>query len=58
MRKISQCERCGDNLGSAVEKWPGEMVTCGKHECEREARADERARREEAHEQLDRDLGY
>lgn len=58
MWKVSQCEWCGDDLGGAVEKWPGEMVTCGKRACDHEAREDAKQRREEAHEQLDRDLGY
>jgi hypothetical protein len=57
-RKVSCCEYCGDDLGGDVEKWPGEIVVCGKRECvryERDCHAEERA---EAHEQLDRDMGY
>lgn len=57
-RKVTQCENCGDDLGGEVEKWPGEFITCGKRECEREARDQYAQERAEAHEQLDRDMGY
>ena len=58
MRKVSQCEWCGADLGGSVTKWPEELVTCGAPECEREARDEMRARREDAHKQLDRDMGW
>jgi hypothetical protein len=32
--------------------------TCGKQECEREAREMLREQQEQAHEQLDRDMGW
>lgn len=57
-RKVSHCEYCGDALGRDVEKWPGEIVTCGKRECVRYERDCHQQEREEAHEQLDRDMGY
>lgn len=57
-RKIHNCEYCGDDLGRPVDKWPGEIVTCGKPECTRYERDCYREQREEAHEQLDRDMGY
>ena len=57
-RKISECEYCGDDIGGEVEKWPGEPVTCGKRECDRWARDEIMGAREEAHEQLDRDMGW
>ena len=56
--KISQCEYCGDDLGCEVDKWHGEAITCGKRECERWAAEERAAMRDEAHEQLDRDMGY
>ena len=56
--KLTQCEFCGDDLGGAVEKWPGEPVTCGKRECERWVWEEMQRIREEAHEQLDRDMGW
>ncbi len=56
--KISQCEYCGDDLGYEVNKMPGEAITCGKRECERWARDEVLAAREEAHEQLDRNMGW
>lgn len=56
--KVSHCENCGDDIGQDVEKWPGEFVTCGKPQCDRVAREEYQAQREEAHEQLDRDMGW
>lgn len=53
-RMINRCEYCGDDLGGPVEKWPGEPVTCGKHECERWAYEEIQAACDEAHDQLDR----
>lgn len=58
MRKVSHCENCGADLGGPVERYANEMVTCGARECEREARDQEVMRRDAAHEQLDRDMGY
>lgn len=57
-RMIDRCEYCGDDLGESVEKWAGEPVTCGKHECERWVREELEAEREEAHYQLDRAMGW
>jgi hypothetical protein len=57
-RKVSQCEYCGDDLGQEVDKWPGEIVVCGKRECLRYERDAYQEEREEAHERLDRDMGY
>lgn len=57
-KKISNCEYCGDYLGTTIDKWPGEPTTCGKRECERWAYEEVQAAREEAHEELDRMLGY
>lgn len=57
-REIHQCEYCGEELGYSVKKWPGELVTCGKPECLRYERDCYQEEREEAHRQLDRDLGY
>ncbi len=56
--KISQCEYCGDDLDGEVDKLPGEIVTCGKRECERWVRDEQQAERDEAHAQLDRDRGW
>lgn len=57
-RKVTQCEYCGDDLGHEVEKWPGDFIVCGKRECVRAERDHYAGQREEAHEQLDRDMGY
>jgi hypothetical protein len=56
--KIHNCEYCGDDLGCEIEKWPGEPITCGKRECERWAREEALAERDEAHDRLDRDMGW
>jgi len=59
VRKVSQCEYCGEDLGGPVEKWSQmDLITCGKRECERWARDEEAAERDEAHEQLDRNMGW
>ena len=54
------CFNCGESLGFIENKyWDSrDRATCGKRECEREARYEEEAEREEAHEQLDRDNGW
>ena len=56
--KIKHCENCGADLGGPVDKWPGDFITCGERECEREARTQQAMERAEAHERLDDDLGY
>jgi len=56
MEKERFCFNCGESLG--VLGWSDRYDTCGKRECDREARYAMQADREEAHEQLDRDLGY
>jgi hypothetical protein len=53
---MRHCNNCGEELGRSWHRDPYD--TCGKRECEREARYQAQADREEAHEQLDRDLGW
>ena len=58
--KMRHCFNCGAELG-VMSHWEFDPLdTCGKTECEREASfAREREReRQDAHEQLDRDMGY
>jgi hypothetical protein len=57
-RSIEYCENCGADLGGPVVKYAHDFITCGSQECEREARNQAAMEREEAHEQLDRDMGY
>ena len=55
--KRHYCAYCGADMGD----WTSDSRrgdTCGERECKRAARDDEQQAREEAHEQLDRDLGY
>lgn len=54
--KMRHCYWCGEELGVYAD-WD-RFDTCGKIECERAVRDDMRAARDEAHEQLDRDLGW
>lgn len=57
MKKMQHCDYCGEEIG-VFAKYPGDILSCGQIECNRAARDDEQARRDEAHEQLDRDMGY
>jgi hypothetical protein len=50
------CFNCGAELGCYADY--GRLDTCGAMECERAARDEARAERDEAHEQLDRDMGW
>ena len=54
--KMHHCFFCGDEIGVYADYHP--LDTCGKSECEREARHQAEAERDEAHEQLDRDMGW
>lgn len=56
--KVHNCEYCGADLGGPVEKWHGDFIVCGERECQRAERDFHAERRDEAHEQLDRDMGY
>jgi hypothetical protein len=53
---MRHCFNCGEELGRYRCHDP--LETCGKPECDREARNAYAAEREEAHEQLDRDMGW
>jgi hypothetical protein len=54
--KMRYCFNCGAELGAYADYDP--MDDCGARECQRAAADAAAERREEAHEQLDRDLGY
>lgn len=54
--KMRHCFYCGDELGVHSDWQPLDM--CGKRECERAAGECAQQEREEAHEQLDRDMGW
>lgn len=57
MNKMQHCFYCGEELGIYDADYR-DLQTCGKSECEREARSEEQAARSDAHEQLDRDMGW
>ena len=52
------CWNCGASLGFIARMNYDRTDVCGKQECGREQRNMFAAEREEAHEQLDRDMGY
>lgn len=56
-QKMKHCAWCGDELGMG-DGWLSEPESCGKPECNREVRGMMQQEREEAHEQLDRNMGW
>lgn len=56
-KREQYCFWCGESLG-VYEADRRDRDTCGKLECNRQARDDERAERDEAHDRLDRDMGW
>lgn len=52
------CWNCGEDMGMIDDRHYDRRDTCGKLECQREERDAYAQERDEAHEQLDRDLGY
>lgn len=54
--KLRHCFNCGAEIGVYADF--DRLDTCGKRECDREARNAHAEEREEAHEQLDRDMGW
>jgi len=51
------CFNCGADLGEK-DRWSSPLDDCGAPECAREARNAYAQERDEAHEQLDRDMGW
>lgn len=54
--KMRRCFNCGEEIGVYADYDP--LDDCGKPECVREARNQAEQEREDAHEHLDRDMGY
>lgn len=52
------CWNCGASMGIVEDKYYDRGDTCGKGECNRAAQDSFSQERDEAHEQLDRDLGW
>jgi hypothetical protein len=46
-KKMQHCFNCGEELG-VYDRFPGDLDTCGKRECEKEARYQQQAERDEA----------
>jgi hypothetical protein len=55
--KRHHCWYCGEDMGP-WDRNCDSRDTCGKQECERAARDQDRAEYEEAHERLDLDMGW
>lgn len=53
---MRHCFFCGEELGRYRDYDP--LDNCGKSECQREARDAARQERNDAHEQLDREMGW
>lgn len=58
MAKMRYCCVCGEELGLIEDKHYDRSDTCGKQSCDREMRDAMQAERDEAHERLDRDMGW
>jgi hypothetical protein len=56
MAKMRHCFYCGDPLGEYDDYDP--LDTCGKPQCERAGRDERAYQRQDAHDKLDRDLGW
>lgn len=54
--RMRHCFNCGAELGQYADYDP--LDTCGSRECDRAAREIAQQQRDEAHEQLDRDMGW
>lgn len=52
------CYNCGATMGFIEDQHYDRRDTCGTMECEQRYREDVGAECEEAHEQLDRDMGW
>lgn len=55
--KMKYCAWCGNELGPA-HSFDREPESCGAPSCNREVRGMLEQEREEAHERLDRDMGW
>ena len=52
------CAYCGTDMGVYDRRYCDSSDVCGERECNRWARDNARQEREEAHEQLDRNMGW
>ncbi len=51
--RIRHCWNCGESLGFVADRFYGRTDTCGKRECEREARNAFEDERQAAHDAVD-----
>lgn len=58
MIKLRHCWNCGAEIGYIDDRFYDKGDTCESIECNREARNQDAAERAEAHDQLDRDMGW
>jgi len=57
-KKMRYCYVCGEEMGMVEDLYSDRRDTCGQLSCQREVVAEDREEREEAHERLDRDMGW
>ena len=55
---MRHCPYCGDSMGEIDSRYWERSDSCGKLECTRMERDTIAEEREQAHEQLDRDMGW
>jgi hypothetical protein len=58
MNKMRHCWNCGAELGEIEDRLYDRTDTCGARECERALRETLQEEREDAHRQLDEDMGW
>lgn len=56
--KMRHCWNCGAEIGVYANWRQSDLDDCGSQECARETRNAFQAARDEAHEELDRDMGW
>lgn len=56
--RVRHCWNCGADMGFIENRFYDRRDTCGKHECDREARDAFEEERQAAHDRVDEDFGY
>lgn len=56
--KVRHCFNCGADMGFIEDRYYDRLDPCGARECERAARDAHAEERDEAHDRLDRDMGW
>lgn len=56
--KRRHCWNCGADMGFIEDRFYDRRDTCGRRECDLNAREQDRAERDDAHDKLDRDMDW